>query len=295
MAEQRTYGFIGLGQMGGPMADNIAKSGLTIHVYDAAGTKDRAPENAVAHDSMAGVLANADTVFLSLPDGPICTAVAKEIVQVNDRKTTVVVDLSTIGLVAAQEIDGILKDAEITYMDAPVSGGRKGAIAGTIATMVSGPKDIYDAHMEVFKTFAKNPFHVGEVAGQGQVVKMLNNYLSAIAMTASTEAVLFGLSQGVEMKAILDVVNVSTGMNTATLDKFPNQVMTENFNAGFFAKLLAKDVRLFRENSDRAGTPNAIGTMLNQIWDNFAADHGDQDFTNIYKFIRDGGEKKALG
>lgn len=294
MTSTRTYGFIGLGQMGGPMADNIAEAGLPVHVFDAAGTKDRAHEKAVAHDSLAGVLANADTVFLSLPDGAICTAVAKEIVQVNDRKTSVVIDLSTIGSVAAQEIDKILADADITYMDAPVSGGRKGAIAGTIAVMVSGPKDLFDEHTEVFQAFAKNPFHVGEKAGQGQVVKMLNNFLSATAMTASTEAVLFGLSQGVEMKAILDVVNVSTGMNTATLDKFPNQVMTENFNAGFFTKLLAKDVRLFRENSDRAGTPNAIGTMLNQIWDKFAEEGGDQDFTNIYKFIRDGGEKKAL-
>jgi 3-hydroxyisobutyrate dehydrogenase len=140
MAEQRTYGFIGLGQMGGPMADNIAEAGLPVHVFDAAGTKERAHEKAIAHDSLAGVLANADTVFLSLPDGPICTAVAKEIVQVNDRKTKVVVDLSTIGLVAAQEIDGILKDAEITYMDAPVSGGRKGAIAGTIAVWSRAPR-----------------------------------------------------------------------------------------------------------------------------------------------------------
>lgn len=291
MSEQRTYGFIGLGQMGGPMADNIAKSGLPIHVFDAAGTKDRAPENAIAHDSLAGVLANADTVFLSLPDGPICTAVAKEIVQVNDRKTKVVIDLSTIGLAAAQDIDGILKDADITYIDAPVSGGRKGAIAGTIAIMVGGPKEIFDAHMEVFKTFAKNPFHVGNVAGQGQVVKMLNNFLSATAMAATTEAVLFGLSQGVEMKAILDVVNVSTGMNTATLDKFPNQVMTENFNAGFFTKLLAKDVRLFRENTDKAGTPNAIGTMVSKIFNGCEEALPGSDFTNVYKFIRDGGEK----
>ena len=293
MASERTYGFIGLGQMGGPMADNIAKAGLPIHVYDAAGTKERAHENAIAHDSLAGVLANADTVFLSLPDGPICTAVAKEIVQVNDRKTTVVVDLSTIGLAAAQEIDAILKDAEITYVDAPVSGGRKGAIAGSIAVMVAGPKEIFDEHDEVFRAFAKNPFHVGEKAGQGQVVKMLNNFLSATAMTASTEAILFGLSQGVEMKAILDVVNVSTGMNTATLDKFPNQIMTENFNAGFFTKLLAKDVRLFRENTDKAGTPNAIGSLLNDIWDKFAEESGDEDFTNIYKFVRDGGEQKV--
>jgi len=292
MTDQRTYGFIGLGQMGGPMADNIAKAGLPVHVYDAAGTKDRAHEKAIAHDSLAGVLANADTVFLSLPDGPICTTVAKEIVQVNDRKTSVVIDLSTIGLAAAQDIDKIFTDAEITYIDAPVSGGRKGAIAGTIAIMGSGPKDVFDAHMDVFKAFAKNPFHVGEKPGQGQVVKMLNNFLSATATTATTEAVLFGLSQGVEMKAILDVVNVSTGMNTASLDKFPNQIMTENFNAGFFTKLLAKDVRLFRENSDKAGTPNAIATLVSKIFDGCEKDMPGSDFTVVYKYIRDGGEKK---
>lgn len=290
MSDQRTYGFIGLGQMGGPMADNIAKSGLPLHVYDAAGTKERAHENAIAEDSLAGVLANADTVFLSLPDGNICTAVAKEIVQINDRKTSVVVDLSTIGTAAAQEINTILADADITYIDAPVSGGRRGAIAGTIALMAAGPKDLYDDHLDAFKSFAKNPFYVGEAPGQGQVVKMLNNFLSATAMTATTEAVLFGLSQGLEMKTILDVVNVSTGRNTATEDKFPNRIMTETFDAGFFAKLLAKDVRLFKENSDKAGTPNQIGRLMSQIWDGFAAKSPDVDLTRIYEFIRDGGK-----
>ncbi|MEK9671387.1 MAG: NAD(P)-dependent oxidoreductase [Rhodospirillaceae bacterium] len=288
MSDKRTYGFIGLGQMGGPMADNIAKAGLELHVFDAAGTKGRAHEKAIAHDSLAGVLGNADTVFFSLPDGNICTTVAREIVQINDRKTSVVVDLSTIGTQAAQDIDVILKDAGISYIDAPVSGGRRGAIAGSIAIMAAGPKALYDEHVDAFKTFAKNPFYVGEAAGQGQVVKMLNNYLSAMAMTASTEAVLFGLSQGLEMKTILDVVNVSTGRNTATEDKFPNRVMTETYDAGFFAKLLAKDVRLFKENSTRAGTPNQLGVLLSGIWDKFAAEQPDADLTRIYEFVRDG-------
>jgi len=293
MADQRTYGFIGLGQMGGPMAANIAKAGLPLHVFDAAGTKDRAPEGAIVESSLAAVLAKADTVFLSLPDGPICTAVAKEIVQVNDRKTSVVVDLSTIGLVAAQEIDGILKGAKITYLDAPVSGGRRGAIAGTIAIMVGGPKEVYDDHLAVFQSFAKNPFHVGEAPGQGQVVKMLNNFLSATALAASTEAVLFGLSQGLEMKAILDVVNVSTGMNTATLEKLPNRIMTGTYDAGFTNKLLAKDVRLFFENSKRAGTPNAIGDLVTRIFEGAEKAMPGSDISRAYDFIRDGGEKKV--
>lgn len=286
MSDQRTYGFVGLGQMGGPMADNIAEAGLPLHVYDAAGTAERAHEKATAEDSLAAVLAKADTVFLSLPDGPVCTAVAKEIVQVNDRRTSVVVDLSTIGTRAAQEIDAILADAEITYMDAPVSGGRRGAIAGSIAVMAAGPRDLYDDHLDVFRAFAKNPFYVGEAAGQGQVVKMLNNFLSATAMAATTEAVLFGLSQGLEMKTILDVVNVSTGRNTASEDKFPNRIMTGTYDAGFTARLLAKDVRLFRENSDKAGTPNAIGTLVSQVWNDFAEATPDADLTRVYDFIR---------
>lgn len=292
MAEQRTYGFIGLGAMGGPMAENIAKAGLPVHVYDAAGTKERAHEKAIAHDSLAGVLANADTVFLSLPDGAICTAVAKEIVQVNDRKTSVVIDLSTIGTAAAQEIDGILKDAKITYMDAPVSGGRRGAINATIAVMVGGPKAVYDDHLEVLKAFAKNPFHVGEEPGQGQVVKMLNNFLSATALAASSEAMLFGLSQGLEAQAILDVVNVSTGMNTATLDKLPNRIMSGTWDAGFTNKLLAKDVRLFFDNSTKAGTPNSIGNLVTQIFEGAEKDRPGSDITLVYKYIEEGKEPK---
>lgn len=293
MADTRTYGFIGLGQMGGPMAANIAKSGLPLYVYDAAGSKARAENGAIPMDSLAAVLSKADVVFLSLPDGPICTSVAKEIVQVNDRKTSVVVDLSTIGLAAAQEIDGILKGAQITYIDAPVSGGRRGAIAGTIAVMVGGPKASFDELLPVLKTFAKNPFHVGETPGQGQVVKMLNNFLSATALAASTEAVLFGLSQGLEMKAILDVVNVSTGMNTATLEKLPNRIMTGTYDAGFTNKLLAKDVRLFFENSKKAGTPNAIGDLVVRIFEGAEKAMPGSDISRAYDFIRDGGEKKV--
>ena len=293
MADQRTYGFIGLGQMGGPMAANIAKSGLPLYVYDAAGSKERAENGATPVDSLSAVLSKADVVFLSLPDGPICTAVAKEIVQVNDRKTSVVVDLSTIGLAAAQEIDGILKDAGITYLDAPVSGGRRGAIAGTIAVMVGGPKAMYDDLLDVLKTFAKNPFHVGESAGQGQVVKMLNNFLSATALAASSEAILFGLSQGLEMKSILDVVNVSTGMNTATLDKLPNRIATGTYDAGFTNKLLAKDVRLFFENAQKAGTPNAIGDLVKRIFEGAEKAMPGSDISRAYDFIRDGGEQKV--
>lgn len=288
-ASPNVIGFVGLGQMGGPMAANIAKSGAEIIVYDKAGTSERAPEGAKLANSFADVLSMADTVFLSVPDGPVSIALAKEIAAADGRRAQVIVDLSTIGPEAAREADGILKAAGVTYIDAPVSGGQAGAKAGTITVMWGGPKAVMDAHTDVLASFSKNAFHCGEEPGQGQSVKVLNNFLSAIAMTATSEAVLYGLSQGVDMKTILDVVNVSTGQNTATIDKFPKRIMTESFDAGFKTKLLTKDVNLFLKNAKAAGTPLTLAATLAAIWNGCDATLPDSDFTRIYEFVRDKG------
>ncbi len=288
-ATPNVIGFVGLGQMGGPMAANIAKSGAEIIVYDKAGTSERAPEGAKLANSFADVLSAADTVFLSVPDGPVSIALAKEIAETDGRRAQVIVDLSTIGPEAAREADGILKAAGVTYIDAPVSGGQAGARAGTITVMWGGPKVVMDAHTGVLASFSKNAFHCGETPGQGQSVKVLNNFLSAIAMTATSEAVLYGLSQGVDMKTILDVVNVSTGQNTATIDKFPKRIMTESFDAGFKTKLLTKDVNLFLKNAKAAGTPLTLAATLAAIWNGCDATLPDSDFTRIYEFVRDKG------
>jgi len=287
MQSPKVVGFVGLGQMGGPMAANIAKSGMPMIVYDKAGTKERAPKDATIAGSLAEVIAGADTVFLSVPDGPVSISIVKEIAAMNDRRACLIVDLSTIGPAAAEEAGGIVEGCQMVYADAPVSGGQSGAIAGTITIMFSGPDDAVAANMDVLKSFSKNVFHVGTKPGQGQSVKILNNYLSATAMAATSEAVLYGLSQGIDMKTILEVVNVSTGMNTASLDKFPKRVLTETFDAGFKTKLLAKDVKLFLENAKGAKTPNQMATVLSSIWQGYAKENPEGDFTLVYKYIRD--------
>lgn len=286
MADIRV-GFVGLGQMGGPMAANIAKAGFEPLVFDKAGTEKMAPEGSVTCDSLEAVL-TADTVFLSVPDGPVSIELADRIAAAPERRTKVVVDLSTIGPAAAREAGGILEKAGVAYCDAPVSGGQAGAKAGTITIMFAGPKDVIEAHRAILDSFSGNVFHIGDEPGQGQAVKILNNFLSATAMTASTEAVLYGLSQGVDMKTILDVVNVSTGQNTATADKFPKRILTETFDAGFKTKLLTKDVKLFLENATAAGTPHEMGTLLAEIWDRCDKARPDSDFTLIYQHLRDG-------
>ena len=279
------FGFAGLGQMGGPMAANIVAAGFDLSVFDKAGTAERASDGAKPLESLDALAAVVDTLFLSLPDGPVTLAVARDLAALQDRAVSVVIDLSTIGLEAAKEAGQILADAGIQYIDAPVSGGQSGAIAGTITVMWGGPAEVLEIHRDVIMAIAKNLFHVGDQAGQGQTVKLLNNFLSGTAMAATSEAVAFGLSQGIEMKSLLDVVNVSTGRNTATSDKFPNRVLTGSYDAGFKTKLLTKDVGLFLDNAKAAGTPTAVAETVVDLWRRCDAALPDSDFTRIYEFL----------
>ncbi len=281
-------GFIGLGQMGCPIAKNIAKGGFNLAVYDKAGTQERAPEGTDIVGDTAALAAICDTIFLSVPDGKVSLSVINEIIVTNDRRATVIIDLSTIGPAAAREANALCKAAGITYMDAPVSGGQAGARAGTITIMIAGDKATKSAHDDILYAFAKNPFHVGDEPGQGQTLKILNNFLSGTAMVASTEAVLYGLSQGLDMKTMLDVVNVSTGQNTATADKFPNRILTETFDAGFATALLTKDVDLFVENAKAAGTPTRVADTVGGIWNETNEALPQSDITLVYKYLRDG-------
>jgi len=290
----RIIGFIGLGQMGGPMAANIAAAGYSMVCFDAAGTDALMPAGATAASSVGDVIKRSDTVFLSLPNGPIMESVAEEIAAVDSARATLVVDLSTVGPNAARSAAKRLALKQMGFGDAPVSGGRAGAIKASISLMFSGDKKTFDDHIDVFKSFAANPFHVGDEPGQGQTVKMLNNFLSATNMTATSEAIAFGMSQGLDMKLMLDVVNVSSGQNSASLDKFVNRILPETYDAGFFAELLNKDVQLYIDNVRAAGTASDVGEAVAAVW-KAATDEFEPktDFTNIYKFIRDRRSKKS--
>jgi 3-hydroxyisobutyrate dehydrogenase len=287
--EQPFLGFVGLGQMGAPMAANIAAS-RSLTVFDKAGTTDRAPENSTAADSLSRVAATTDTIFLSVPDGQVSKSVIQALADLEDCRTTTVIDLSTTGMEASTEAAKIAASAGITYIDAPVSGGQAGAKAGTVAIMWAGPEAEMIRHRDILESFTGNIFHVGENAGQGQALKVLNNFLSGTALVATSEAILFGLSQGLEMKTMLDVINVSTGQNTASRDKFPQRIMTETYDAGFRTALEAKDVRLYLEALTKAGTPGRVSSLISQIWTECEEALPGSDFTRIYEHIRDNGE-----
>lgn len=281
----KTFGFIGLGNMGGPMCGHIAALGTPLVAFDAAGAEGRLPDGATAAGSIAEVAAAADAVFLSLPDGKVVSAVTDEILSAPERRVATVADFSTTGPESAIATAARLAEAGIAYVDAPVSGGRSGAIKGTVTVICSGPEAAVTPLMDAFNAVGGNVFHVGSEPGQGQAVKLLNNFLSATAMAATSEAVLFGENYGIEMRAILDVVNVSSGQNTASADKFPNRIATGTFDAGFSTTLMTKDVSLFLDQVRRAGTSDAIASAMASLWQAADAEMPGSDFTEIYRYV----------
>lgn len=281
-----TIGWIGVGSIGHRMAGHVAKAGHPLVVADA-GSTARAPEGSKIAKSNAEVAASAETLILSLPDGKISVAVAKEIAAAPGRKAKTVIDTSTIGIAAAEEAAAILSAAGVTFIDAPVSGGIAGADKATLSVMMACSAEAYEKFKPLMAHMGK-PFHIGPRPGQGQAVKLLNNYLSGVAQAASCEAIAFGVKQGIPMAKILEVVNVSTGRNTATDDKFPRRIINEAYDAGFTAALQAKDIRLYLENARKSGTPDQVATTVLDVWAKFEKDWPGADITHMYPYTRDG-------
>jgi 3-hydroxyisobutyrate dehydrogenase len=285
-----TVGWIGIGSMGHRMTRHLVAAGHTLVVADAVST-ERAPPQARVAKSNAAVAASAETIILSLPDGRASEAVAREIAAASPRTVTTVIDTSTIGTKAAQAAAEILGKAGIIYVDAPVSGGTAGADKATLAIMIACPPGTYERIKPLMSLMGK-PFYVGPKPGQGQAVKMLNNFLSATALAASSEAIAYGVSQGIEMKSILDIVNASTGRNTATEDKFPRRIINEKYDAGFTAKLQLKDIKLYLENARAAGIANEIASSVVNVWTGMDNSMPGADITLMYPYTRDGRGKK---
>lgn len=284
-------GFIGLGNMGGPMAANMAKAGHALLCFDVAGTQGRMPAGATAAGSPAAVAEGARIALLSLPDGKISDTVARQMIAAKARKLEILIDTSTTGITDAENLHRLCKDAGITYVDAPVSGGVGGAKAGTLAIMVAAEPTLYAEIEPLLKPMARQVFHVGMRPGQGMAMKLLNNFLSATAMAATSEAIAFGEGRGLDMKTMLDIINISTGQNTATADKFPKRVLPKTYAHGFATKLMAKDMRLYLEAVRTSGAPSKVGTVVTELWDRLDRAWPVSDFTEIYPYVRDGEPK----
>ncbi|MBS0248678.1 MAG: NAD(P)-dependent oxidoreductase [Proteobacteria bacterium] len=290
MTEGRVLGFIGIGRMGTPMAGRLMDAGYSLCVYDtnAEATKPLAARGAKIAKSAAEVASASEIVFLSLPTPPIVQAVVlgpNGVNQGNAVKT--VIDLSTTGPSAAKTIAQALGERQVTWIDAPVSGGVPGAEKGTLAVMVSGPKATADAVDPLLKVFGKT-FYTGDKPGLAQVAKLGNNLLAAAAIVLSSEAVAMGVKAGLEPKVMIDIINAGSGRNSATQDKFPKAILTGTFDYGFATALSYKDVRLCVDEAEALGVPMIAGAVIRQMLAVTNAKFGpDSDFTSIARVIEE--------
>jgi 3-hydroxyisobutyrate dehydrogenase-like beta-hydroxyacid dehydrogenase len=281
-----TIGWIGIGSMGHRMSRHLVDAGHPLVVADA-GSTERAPPGATIAKSNAEVAALANTIILSLPDGNVSQAVAREIAATPARKIKTVVDTSTIGIAAARGASEILGAAGIEYVDAPVSGGTAGADKATLAIMLACSAETYERLKPLMSLMGK-PFYVGPTPGQGQAVKLLNNFLSATALAATSEAIAFGVKQNIPMQTIIDIVTVSTGRNSAIDDKFPRRIIHGRYDAGFTAKLQLKDIKLYLENARAAGITDEIADTVVKVWSEMDRALPGADICEMYPYTRDG-------
>lgn len=283
---KETIGWIGVGSMGHRMSRHLATAGYPLVVADAVST-EKAPPGAGIAKSNAEVAARAAIVILSLPDGKVSETVARELASAPDRKVEVVIDTSTIGIKAAETCASLLAKAGIEYIDAPVSGGTSGADKATIAIMLACAQPSFERFKPLMSLMGK-PFYVGPKPGQGQAVKVLNNFLSATALAASSEAIAFGTGLGIDMKVILDIVNASSGRNSATEDKFLNRILHGRYDAGFTAKLQLKDIRLYLDAARAAGIADDVAGPVVDLWRRMDAAMPGADITDMYRYTLKG-------
>jgi 3-hydroxyisobutyrate dehydrogenase-like beta-hydroxyacid dehydrogenase len=277
-------GLVGLGNMGAVLAANLVARGHAVVAHDVVETKG-APGGARRVSSVAEVARDAGIVVLSLPDGAASAQVIHEIVAVPDRCTTHVVDTSTVGVRAAASAAETLREASVAYVDAPVSGGPAGARARTLAVMYAADDDACARVEPVLEGLSDCRYRVGTTPGMGQAMKLANNFLSATALAATSEAIAFGVSEGLDMATMLEVLNAASGRSAATADKFPNHVLTGRYASGFTNSLMTKDVQLYLRAVEERDGPASIAAVAASVWERFTNAEPGADFTRIYPFV----------
>lgn len=280
-------GFVGLGNMGVPMAANIAKAGYDVLAYDIrdAARAEAAARGVASASSVREVADWAETVLISLPTPP-----AVEQVVLGDgglaqgARMRCLVDLSTSGPQVAKRLAADLEKRGVALIEAPVSGGIGGAEAGRLAIMASGPEAIFQRVEPILALLGK-PYFVGVGAGLGQTMKLVNNMVSGAALAVTAEAMALGAKVGIDPAVMIDVLNAGSGRNTATCDKFPKAVLTGTYDYGFATELMFKDATLFMKEADALGLSLDTARAIWRLWSEAYADDERSDFTAIAKFV----------
>src|SRR3954468_3498380 len=290
-----TIAFIGCGAMGAPIAERLIDAGYTVRVFDprAEALKPLLGRGGIAATSPRDAASGAEVAFACLPSPEISRGAAFGIDGViGSASLRTYVEMSTIGSKTINEIAAELAKKNIVTLDAPVSGGPRGARAGTLSTMVAGEHSAFERVRPMFDALARNVFYVGDKPGLGQVTKLANNMISAAGMLAAYECSAMAVKAGVDARTLIDTVNASTGRNATTLDKFPASILTRSFDYGGKTSIMYKDVSLALEEARDLGVPMWLGANVVEMWHmGMVEGRGEEDFTGFIKMF----EKLAGG
>jgi 3-hydroxyisobutyrate dehydrogenase len=286
--------FIGLGNMGGPMAANLVKAGHKVIAFDlVAASRDQAKADgaAIAESSVASVK-GAEVVITMLPAGKHVFSVWQEVLPAMT-KGALIIDCSTIDVESAKQAHALAARHGVGSIDAPVSGGTGGAKAATLTFMCGGDDKAFTAGKPVLESMGKKIVHCGG-GGAGQAAKICNNMILGVSMIAVSEAFALGEKLGLSHKALFDVASTSSGQCWSLTSycpvpgPVPASPANHDYKRGFAASLMLKDLRLSQEAARQVGAPTPLGKRAERIYEEFdEAGHGSTDFSGIIRYLRD--------
>ncbi|AVX13169.1 3-hydroxyisobutyrate dehydrogenase [Stutzerimonas stutzeri] len=290
-------GFIGLGNMGAPMAHNLLKAGHQLSVFDlnAAAVENLVGAGALPVDSPSAIAqGNAELIITMLPAAAHVKSVylGENGLIASSRAGVMLIDCSTIDPHSAREVAKAAAEHGNPMLDAPVSGGTGGAAAGTLTFMVGGSDADFDRAQPILAAMGKNIVHCG-AAGNGQVAKVANNMLLGISMIGVAEAMALGVALGMDAKTLAGVINTSSGRcwSSDTYNPFPgvldNVPASRGYSGGFGSDLMLKDLGLATEAAKQVRQPVILGALAQQLYQSFSAQgHGGLDFSAIINQYR---------
>ncbi|MEM6276992.1 MAG: 3-hydroxyisobutyrate dehydrogenase [Pseudomonadota bacterium] len=267
-------GFIGLGNMGAPMAANLAAAGHEVMGYDTVAQ----PEGLTLAKTAVKAAEGADVVITMLPNGAILTDVAAEVLPAM-RTGTVLLDCSTVDVASARAVAELASGMGIGTLDAPVSGGIGGAQAGTLTFMVGGPEAAFATAQPLFEIMGQKAVHCG-AAGNGQAAKICNNMILGITMIGTCEAFALADKLGLDRQAMFDVVSTSSGYSW-TMNAYcpapgigPTSPADNDYTPGFAAALMLKDLRLSQDAAEDANADTPLGAAATELYRAFVEEEG---------------------
>lgn len=287
-----TIAFLGLGNMGGPMAANLVAAGHQVRGFDPVPSLREAAtaKGAMVFDNGAEAAADADVVITSLPNGAVVKACYAEILPAA-RQGALLIDTSTISVDDAREIHQQAVAAGLAQLDAPVSGGIKGATAGTLAFMVGGEAADVERAQPVLDPLAGKVIHCGP-SGAGQAAKLCNNMVLAVQQIAIGEAFVLAEKLGLPAQSLFDVITGATGncwavhTNCPVPGPVPTSPANNDFKPGFATALMNKDLGLAMAAVDSTGSRAPLGTHAAEIYAQFAEENSDKDFSAVIELLR---------